>query len=83
MIKQNYDKYDNAKTHCGYHMCAGERPDLDRLQAAQRLVDNHDAVVKFAARGCGEEGSPKVTAPLSDPYAKPGMQFVHAVDAGL
>lgn len=64
-------------------LLAGERPDLDRLQAAQRLVDNHEAVVKFAARGCGEEGSPKVMAPLSDPYAKPGMQYLHAVDAGM
>ena len=64
-------------------MIAGERPDLDRLQAAHRLVDNHEAVVKFAARGCGQEGSQPVMAPLSDPSAKPGMQYLHAVDAGL
>lgn len=55
---------------------------MDRLKAVQRLVDNHEAVTKFAARGCGQQGSPPVNAPLSDPYAKPGMQHLEAVDAG-
>ena len=55
---------------------------MDRLRAVQRLVDNHDAVTKFAARGCGQRGNPPVNAPLSDPYAKPGMQHLEAVDAG-
>lgn len=55
---------------------------MDRLRAVQRLVDNHEAVTKFAARGCGQQGSPPVNAPLSDPYAKPGMQHLEAVDAG-
>lgn len=55
---------------------------MDRLRAVQRLVDNHEAVAKFAARGCGQQGSPPVNAPLSDPYAKPGMQHLEAVDAG-
>lgn len=45
-------------------------------------MENHEAVVKFAARGCGQQGSPPVNAPLSDPNAKPGMQYVDAVDAG-
>ena len=61
---------------------AGEDPDMDRLRAVQRLVNNHEAVAKFAARGCGQQGSPPVNAPLSDPYAKPGMQHLEAVDAG-
>jgi len=61
---------------------AGEDPDLDKLRAVHRLVENHEAVVKFAARGCGQQGSPPVNAPLSDPNAKPGMQYVDAVDAG-
>ena len=66
-----------------YHeFCAGEAPELDRLRAAHRLVENHEAVVKFAARACGQEGRPPVNAPLSDPYAKPGMQHLDAVDAG-
>ena len=46
-------------------------------------MENHEAVVKFAARGCGQQGNPPVNAPLSDPNAKPGMQYVDAVDAGL
>ena len=61
---------------------AGENPAVDRLRAAHRLVENHEAVVKFAARGCGQPGSPPVNAPLSDPNAKPGMQYIDAVDAG-
>ncbi|KAL0020433.1 hypothetical protein WJX77_002865 [Trebouxia sp. C0004] len=61
----------------------GEDPNLDKLRAVHRLVENHEAVVKFAARGCGQQGSPPVNAPLSDPNAKPGMQYVDAVDAGL
>ena len=64
------------------HMCSGEQPDMDRLRAVQRLVDNHEAVTKFAARGCGQQGSPPVNAPLSDPNARPGMAHIDAVDAG-
>ena len=60
----------------------GEEPELDKLRAAHRLVENHEAVVKFAARACGQQGNPPVNAPLSDPYAKPGMQYLDAVDAG-
>ena len=33
---------------------AGEDIDRDKLRAAARLVDNHEAVTKFAARGCGK-----------------------------
>eukprot|EP00891_Asterochloris_glomerata_P004643 jgi/Astpho2/4643/e_gw1.00067.117.1_t len=60
----------------------GEQPERDRLQAATRLVSNHEAVVRFAARGCGQRGSRPVMAPLSDPSAKPGMEHLPAVDAG-
>ena len=47
-----------------------------------RLIENHKAVVRFAARGCGSEGRRPVSAPLSDPTAKPGEQFFPDVDAG-
>ena len=33
---------------------AGEDIDRDKLRAAARLVDNHEAIIKFAARGCGK-----------------------------
>ena len=70
-----------VRGHCLSCM-PGEDPDMDRLRAVQRLVDNHEAVTKFAARGCGQQGSPPVNAPLSDPNARPGMDHLHAVDAG-
>lgn len=61
---------------------AGEDPALDRLRAAARLVGNHGAVVRFAARGCGQPGRRPVSAPLSDPTATPGETYLDAVDAG-
>jgi glutathione S-transferase len=59
-----------------------EDPPVDRLRAAVRLISNHEAVARFAARGCGSEGKPPVTAPLSDPNAQAGTQYIPAVDAG-
>lgn len=64
-------------------MGAGEDPPLDRLRAAMRLVSNHEAVVRFAARGCGSPGRRPVSAPLSDPTAKPGEVYLPDVDAGV
>ncbi|EIE23653.1 glutathione S-transferase [Coccomyxa subellipsoidea C-169] len=61
----------------------GEDPPLDRLRAAARLVGNHGAIAKFAARGCGKPGRRPVSAPLSDPTATAGENFLEAVDAGL
>lgn len=61
----------------------GEDPPLDRLRAAARLVGNHEAVARFAARGCGSEGRRPVSAPLSDPTARPGEESVPDVDAGV
>ena len=64
-------------------MGAGEDPPLDRLRAAMRLVSNHEAVVRFAARGCGSPGRRPVSAPLSDPSATPGEDYLPDVDAGV
>lgn len=40
-----------------------------KREAVERLSANHDAIVKFAARGAGKKGMPPVMAPLADPNA--------------
>lgn len=64
--------------------CGPESPQKDRAAAAARLVSNHAAVVRFAARGCGARGPrPVMAGPLSDPTAIPGEDFIDDVDAAL
>ena len=60
-----------------------ENAALDRLEAAVAIIGNRDAVVRFAARGCGAVGTRRVAAPLSDPTAVPDEAHVPAVDAAL
>lgn len=61
----------------------GEAPESDRARAAYRLVSNHAAVARFAARGAGQPGARPVWAPLSDPSAQPNEGVVEHVDAAL
>lgn len=61
----------------------GEAPESDRARAAYRLVKNHAAVARFAARGAGQPGARPVWAPLSDPSAVPNEAVVEHVDAAL
>lgn len=61
----------------------GEVPERDTLQAASRLVGNHEAVVKFSLRGPGTPGQPPVSAPLADPNALAALEYHEAADAGL
>ena len=42
-----------------------------RHEAAFALVDSHDAINAFAARGAGEAGRPSFHAQLADPFAEP------------
>jgi glutathione S-transferase len=44
---------------------------------------NHDAIVKFAARGAGTIGIPPVSAPLADPNAVSSDAVTAGVDAVL
>ena len=57
--------------------------DAARREAAERLIANHDAVVRFASRGVGSPGFPPVSAPLSDPNAQSNDDAVPVVDAAL
>ena len=61
----------------------GDDPELDALRAAARLVQNREAVTKFALRGAGQPGPVPVSAPLSDPTAIPAMEHLPEVDAAL
>ena len=61
----------------------GEDPPADRLRAAARLVENAGAVTRFAARGPAPPGRPAVSAPLSDPHARPDEVAIAPIDAAL
>jgi len=52
-------------------LTTAETPHKDRLEAAAKMVCNHEAIVRFAARGAGKKGSRPVRAPLADPTATP------------
>ena len=54
-----------------------------RHEAAFALVDRHDAINAFAARGAGEAGWPSFHAQLADPFAEPNEEFVIPVDVCL
>lgn len=51
-----------------------------RREAVERISANHQAIVRFAARGAGRKGVPSVMAPLSDPNAIPSDAVMGTVD---
>jgi len=61
----------------------GQSDDAARREAAERLMHNREAVVRFAARGLGRSGLPRVSAELSDPNAQPDEASLPLVDAAL
>eukprot|EP00977_Amphora_coffeiformis_P018997 scaffold6829_cov171-Amphora_coffeaeformis.AAC.27 len=50
-------------------------------EAVERVSANHEAIIRFAARGAGKPGVPPVSAPLADPNAIPNTAVQVAVDA--
>jgi len=54
-----------------------------RREAAERLLANREAVVRFSARGLGRSGFPPVSAELSDPNAQPDEASMPLVDTAL
>jgi hypothetical protein len=58
-----------------------ESVDSARDDAVRRIIGNHEAVVRFSSRAVGKRGTPSVAAPLADPNAQPGEEFVSAIDS--
>ena len=52
-------------------------------EAVERMSFNHDAIVKFAARGAGKKGFRAYAAPLADPMAIPNDIVQNGVSAVL
>lgn len=51
--------------------------------AVRRSLSNFDALVRFTLRSVGTAGNPRVSSPLSDPYAKPNLSYEAEVAAAL
>lgn len=60
-----------------------EDPQVDALEAATRILENKDAIIRFALRGCGEPGARPVWAELSDPTAVSAVEYQQDFDAAL
>ena len=60
-------------------------PSIDyiRDEAAWKLIENHDNIVKFCCRAVGEKGTKQFSAPLADPYATPNSNYYEEVSAAL
>ncbi|CAK8989347.1 unnamed protein product [Durusdinium trenchii] len=54
-----------------------------RHEAAERLIHNHEAVSRFAARAKSGPGFPPAWAELADPNAKPAEKWVPIIDIFL
>lgn len=60
-----------------------EAPELDRLEAAAKIVRNRVNLGRFALRGPGKKGPKPVSAPLADPTAIPALEHSDAMDVTL
>ena len=57
--------------------------DAARHEAALCLATNHENVVRFAARGGSQPGTPSFHAELADPNAEPNEELLSPVDLAL
>lgn len=57
--------------------------EVARREAAERIVANHEAIVKFCLRAVGQPGMPRVSSPLADPNAIPNEKFTAQVDCAM
>ena len=54
-----------------------------RLEAAERMIHNHEAIARFAARAKSGPGFPPAWAELADPNAKAAEKWIPIVDIFL
>lgn len=66
----------------GWDWCSGDMA-AARREAAERIISNHENIVKFASRAAGTPGLPASAAPLAGPRDKPNEDAEPAVDLML
>jgi glutathione S-transferase len=66
----------------GWNWCSGDMA-AARREAAERLIHNHENIVRFASRAAGTPGLPASSAPLADPRATPNKYAEPVVDLFL
>lgn len=57
--------------------------EIARRDAVRRSIGNREKLIKFACRGAGQPGSPTVAAPLADPWARSGDEYIKIIDSAL
>eukprot|EP01038_Epipyxis_sp_PR26KG_P004714 gene4714-6617_t len=57
--------------------------EASRVEAAYKLINNKDNIIKFALRGAGQPGAKQFQAPLADPYAIPALEYYDDMDTCL
>lgn len=62
---------------------SGASPSKNKREASERLLVNHERIVRFAARGAGTPGFPAAAAPLADPRSVANEEATPAVDVLL
>ena len=66
----------------GWDWCSGDMA-AARREAAERIISNHENIVRFASRAAGTPGLPASAAPLAGPRDNPNEDAEPAVDLML